>query len=241
MNARAEHLESPSRPVVARAEHISLESAPDVVATPLRHPHRKTLSTFKVDSRLRGSASEISILDDHYLSVRHQLSGQEPSKYVLDLRFANPRPVIVRRVAWVCLGLSLALLFGSAAAFWWTASGAAPLWTQPGFFAGIGGLIASATGAFFFLRRTTESLRFTSVHGEATLVNITGGIGSAKAGRKFFVDVIKNISAAKLARPQAKQLFLRDEMREHHRLRELNVLSQEEYEASKARILRAHS
>lgn len=241
MNARAEHLESHPQPVVARAEHISLESSPDVVATPLRHPHRKTLSSFKLNSRLRGSTTEVSLLDDHYLSVRNQLSGEEPSKYVLDLRFANPRPVIVRRVAWVCLGLTLALLLGSAGALWWAASSAATLWTHPGFFAGVAGILAGAAGAFFFLRRTTESLQFTSVHGEATLVNITGGIGSAKAGRKFFVDVIRSISAAKLARPQSKQLFLRDEMREHHRLRELNVLGQEEYEASKARILRAHS
>ena len=72
-------------------------------------------------------------------------------------------------------------------------------------------------------------------------MRITGGIGSAKAGREFFVELIKSISAAKTVRPQAKQQFLRDEMREHHRLRELRVLTEQEYESSKARILAAHT
>ena len=54
-----------------------------------------------------------------------------------------------------------------------------------------------------FLRRTTESLEFTSVHGGATLVSVTGGIGSARTGKKFFVELIKSINAAKAARPQA--------------------------------------
>jgi hypothetical protein len=69
---------------------------------------------------------------------------------------------------------------------------------------------------------------------------VIGGLGSTKAGKAFFVSMIKEIAAAKSARPQAKQQLLRDEMREHHRLRELGVLSEANYEASKARILKAH-
>ena len=91
------------------------------------------------------------------------------------------------------------------------------------------------------IRHTTEALNFTSVHGGASFVSVLGGIGSAKQGRSFFVSLIKEISAAKAARRQAKQELLRDEMREHHRLRELGVLSEADYEASKARILKAHS
>ena len=91
------------------------------------------------------------------------------------------------------------------------------------------------------VRHTSESLNFTSVHGGAPLVHVIGGIGSTKAGKSFFVAMIKEIAAAKSARQQAKQQMLRDEMREHHRLRELGVLSEADYEASKARILKAHA
>ena len=38
--------------------------------------------------------------------------------------------------------------------------------------------------------------------------------------------MIKSINAAKSARQQAEQQLLRDEMREHHRLRELGVLTE---------------
>lgn len=243
MNARAEGLNPPITPTLpgSRAEHISLESSPDVVATPLRHPHRKVRSTFKLSSTLRGCVTEVSILEDHYLSVRSQRWREEPKKYVLDLRFANPKPVRVRHVAWICLATAVALLLTCVIALWWASSTTVTLRTHPGFFGGIGAALAAAATLVLFLRRTTESLQFISVHGGATLVSIMGGIGSAKSGKRFFIEMIKSINAAKLARPQPKPQFLRDEMREHHRLRELNVLSEEEYEASKLRILAAHS
>jgi hypothetical protein len=78
------------------------------------------------------------------------------------------------------------------------------------------------------------------MHGGATLISVVGGIGSARAGKRFFVELIKNINAAKAARPQERSQLLRDEMREHHRLRELGVLSEQQYEQGKARILACH-
>jgi hypothetical protein len=115
--------------------------------------------------------------------------------------------------------------------FLWVASGAAGTLAGPGLFAGAGATIAAAIASFYFLRHTTESLNFTSVHGGTTLVGILGGIGSAKTGKRFFIEMIKNIDAAKLARPQSKQEWLR----------ELKVLTEDEYVASQARILKAHS
>jgi hypothetical protein len=104
----------------------------------------------------------------------------------------------------------------------------------------VAALLAAIVAALMFLRRTTESLEFTSVHGGVTLVSVTGAIGSAREGKKFFVELIKSIHAAKAARPQPPPLFLRDEMREHHRLRELGVLSEEQYAECKSRILASH-
>lgn len=244
MNAHAEILNPPTITRTlpgARAEHISLESSPETAGTPLRHPHRKVRSTFKLSSTLRGCVTEVSILEDHYLAVRSERWREEPKKYVLDLRFANPKPVRVRHVAWFCLSAALVLLLTCVGALWSASSATLPPWTHPGFSGGIGAALAAAITLALFLRRTTESLQFTSVHGGATLISIVGGIGSAKSGKRFFVEMIKSINAAKLARPQPKSQFLRDEMREHHRLRELNVLSEDEYEASKQRILAAHS
>ncbi len=237
MNAHAHNVE-PAAPR-ARAEHISIESTPDI-ETPRRQPHRRTLSKFTLVSKLRRISTELSILQDHYLSVCQARGSEQPIKYVVDLRFVNARPVRVRNIAWVCLGLTIAFLLTSVGSFLWAYSQADTLWAHPGFFGTVGASLMTAGAFTLFLRRTTEALQFKSVHGDATLISIIGGIGAAKAGKAFLVDLIKNINAAKQARPQALPHFLRDEMREHHRLREANAITEQDYEASKARILAAH-
>jgi len=207
----------------------------------LRQPHRPTLASYILRSTLRGCSTEVRILQDHFLAVQCERPRQPPKKFTFDLRFANPRPVRVRNVAWLCLGAAIVACLATAAAFTWASLAAATLWSHPGFIGGAIGACTALTLLYLFLRRTTESLQFTSVHGNAVLIDLVGGIGAARDGKQFVVELIKNIAAAKLARPQPPAQFLRDEMREHHRLRELNVLTQEEYEASKARILAAHS
>lgn len=222
----------------ARAEHISLESAPDAAA-PAHQPHRKVQATFKLRCALRGCSTEVSILEDHYLAVRSERLRMPLRKYVVDLRFANPKPVRVRHVAWCWIAASMLLLAAAGSLIGFAVAAAAA--SIPLLFGGAACAIGAGGTIFLSLRRTTESLEFISVHGGAALVSILGGIGSAKAGKRFFIEVIKNINAAKLARPQPEAHFLRDEMREHHRLRELQVLSEADYEASKARILKAHA
>jgi hypothetical protein len=99
----------------------------------------------------------------------------------------------------------------------------------------------SVAALYVALRRTTESLQLRSVHGHAALVSVTGDLGCARRYRKVFAVLSRNVNAARLARPQERPQFLRDEMREHFRLHQLGVLSNKQYEASKARILAAHS
>src|SRR5690606_3933422 len=153
----------------------------------------------------------------------------------------NAQPVRVREISWTWLIVTIGLVVLASGAIVSALATSPQPWSRPGFIAALVTLLVSVGTFFLFLRRTTESLQFRSVHGQATLVSMTGGIGSARAGKRCFVELIKDINAAKAARPQEKPQFLRDEMREHHRLRELGVLSEEEYEASKARILSAHS
>ena len=228
-----------SRPAGARAEHISIEGEPDVFVAPTKQPHRITRASYTLASRLRGCVTELSILEGDYLGVRCVRPDREPQRYQFDLRYANPKPVRVRYISWtwliVCIGL--ALLGGGALTSAWSAKLS---WLSTGMAGGAIALCGSVVTFFLFLRRTTESLEFRSAHGDATFVSVTGGVGSARAGKQFFVELIKSINAAKLARQQPRPQFLRDEMREHHRLRELGVLSEQQYEQSKARILAAH-
>ena len=242
MNAHAQQLMRPATHDAAPpSEHISLESEPEVAAAPKRAPVHKIRSTYKLDSWLRGCTNEVSILENHFLSVNCGRPNTPARPYVLDLRFVNAKPLRARRISWLWLAITLTLIIVASAAMWMSVSAGGFNLRSPALLGGGATLLTGLAALAMFLRCTTESLQFTSVHGQATLVSITGGMGSARTGKKFFVELIKNINAAKNARQQPKQQWLRDEMREHHRLRELGILSEEQYEASKARILAAHS
>lgn len=237
MSARAEQIPTDSRAIViARSEHIHIEADPGVVAAPAALRRRKVRASYALQSRLRGCATELAIHDDHFVAVRTVRPDAEPRKYEVDLRFASPKPVRVRTISWFWLALAASLALLATGGIWASWGH----WTSPILLTALVTLLAASGAMILFLRRTVESLEFVSVHGGATLISVVGGIGSARAGKQFFVELIKSINAAKAERPQERPQFLRDEMREHHRLRELGVISEEQYEQSKARILASH-
>ena len=103
-------------------------------------------------------------------------------------------------------------------------------------------LAAAWAGATFVcVYRTTETLSLVSTCGAARLLEFTGGPGTFRALRPFAARLTAHIRLASAARRRTKAEHLRDEMREHQRLRELGVLSVSDYEASKARILGQHA
>ena len=235
-------IDNHSKPRVrARAEHVSIETGhDDNLAAPKKRPHRKTRLAYALRSKLRGCSTELALLDDHFLQVRSARPDSEPKKYDFDLRFLSPKPQTVRQIAWFWMALGVTFTALAVGALWLLWPPSAAHWLAPAPLTAVASLLAAAGCAVMFLRRTTESLEFISAHGRVTLVSVTGAIGSARDGKKFFVELIKSIAAAKAARPQNPPVFLRDEMREHHRLRELGALSEEQYEASKSNILASH-
>ena len=240
MAARAEQTPTDHRAIViARGEHIHIEAEPGSVAAPTPHRLRKVRTSYLLKSSLRGCETEVSILEDHFVSVRTVRPDAQPRKYEVDLRFANPKPVRVRTISWFWFSLASCMALLAAGGLWATWADAGR-WSSPIFLAALVTLLASAGATIMFLRRTVESLEFVSAHGGVTLVSVVGGIGSARAGKRFFIELIKSINAAKATRRQELPQFLRDEMREHHRLRQLGVLTEQQYEQSKARILASH-
>lgn len=256
MNAVAQTKMTPQSPaqerIRGRAEHISLETQADYSGDYLnedqvdsllssrKRPVRKVRCDYALESKLRGCITRLALLEDHFLSVQMVRPDSAPKKYELDLRFANAKPVIVRHIAWFWLGLAISLVALAGAALWSLWPRTAAGWIAPAPLTALVALLAAGASMLMFLRRTTESLEFWSVHGQVTLVSVTGAIGSTQDGKRFFIELIKSISAAKAARPQPAHQFLRDEMREHHRLREIGALTEAQYEVSKGRILSSH-
>lgn len=223
----------------ARAEHISLESEPEAAAAPVLQ--RAVLASFTLATALRDSITQVALLEEHFVAVHTRRARIEPLDYVLDLRFLDPKPIRSRRIAWNWLSITLALLTLGVLAMLLAPHSLPDFLLSEEFGVGLVLLLGMLGALLRFTRATTESLRFVSEHGGAVLVDITGAIGSTRRGKRFFVELIKSIRAAKQARPQPKAQRLRDEMREHHRLRELQVLTEADYEAAKGRILKAHA
>jgi len=103
----------------------------------------------------------------------------------------------------------------------------------------ISGMAVAA--ALICIYRTTETISMYSAHGRAKLFEFTSGLGAKRTFKPFASKLAAHVKLAVAARRPMRAEHLRDEMREHFRLREHGVLSVEEYEASKARILAEHS
>ncbi len=218
------------------SEHILLES--DIREIPDGRSAKKVHARVEVRSRLRRRLLQLEIIDYYYLSVRVRSLALQLD-YVLDLRSVNA-PRLSRNVAWRWIAASLillALMLGLArvpptAARWWQHNRPAVYGTLVGVWA-----FATLVGAY----RSTETVRLFSIHGAARLLEFTGSLGTFRALRRFLAKLAAHIQLASKARRSTKAENLRDEMREHLRLKEMGVLSAEDYEASKVRILSQHS
>jgi len=208
-------------------EHILLES--DLREVPELRDARKSHGRIALRSRLRRHVLYLEIIDYYYLSVRSH-TGARALEFSLDLRFARA-PQFSRHIAWRWMAASLALIVVPTAIALAIRTSAVSL--------AVAALWAGTT--FVCLYRTTETIRLISTCGAARLLEFTGGPGTFRALRPFVAKLMAHLRLASAARRPTKAEHLRDEMREHQRLRELGVLSVSDYEASKARILGQHA
>jgi len=217
------------------AEHILLESdlreVPDVGAA------RKVHARIAFRSRLRRRFMQLEIIDYYYLAVRSR-SRSTRLEYVLDLRFVD-MPRVSRHISWRWIAVSLLLTSLTYGIMHVGAS--TPLWWQRrslSVFAVVIGAWAVATALAIY--RTTETVRLVSTGGAANLLEYTGELGTLRGVRRFMMKVAAHVRLAARARRSANAEHLRDEMREHARLKDLGVLCGAEYESAKARILGKH-
>jgi hypothetical protein len=218
------------------SEHILLESEVREVPDP-RHS-RKMHGRIEVRSRLRRKALQLELIDYYYLVVRLYRSHSLSTEYVLDLRFVDSSLEFSRRIAsrWILAALTLsALTVGMAVRV--DSSTAPSDWLIACAAVAVMAIGAALVGIY----RTIETVELYSSRGRARLLEFTSGIGAIRTLKPFRAKLAAHIRLAIAARRPLKWQHLRDEMREHFRLRETGVLSDEEYETSKGRILAGHS
>lgn len=208
---------------------------------PHRSAARKVHASVRLRSRLRRREFLLEVIDYYFLAVRVSRARLPASEYVLDLRFADPELYRSRHVAWRWIGATLALAALLSLLVWMGLRSSAHWW-QPERLAIFGAVLALVLGAALVsLYRTTESWALRSIHGKAPLLECTGGLGTLRSVRPFAAKLAAHVQIAIAARRPSKNEHLRDEMREHFRLKQAGVLSEEAYEASKMRILGTHT
>lgn len=222
-----------------KAEDILLESEERVV--PRLRTARKVHAHLLFRSRIRRRAFELDIIDYYFLSVKVWRAGLLVSEYALDLRFVDSALIQSRRFASRWIAATGMLLISLGATVWWVGSSSVPWWRHDGMPACAALLGLAACAAVGSVYRTTESLILLSIHGRAKLLECTAGLGKLLAIRPFIARLEAHIQVAAAARRASQREHLRDEMREHYRLKEAGVLPEDEYEASKKLILASHT
>ena len=221
------------------AEHILLES--DEREVPELSGARKVHARVRLRTGLRRRLIELTLIDYYFLCVRAWRARGPVTEHVLDLRFVDPAPRLSRHVPWRFIGAAVMLTLACAGTIWWIVS-TPPPWLGNNFVPAAGVLFALSAAAWTVSAyRTTRTLTLRSVHGQAKLFEITAHLGRLRALRQFSQLLVAHLRVAITARRASRAEYLRDEMREHFRLKEAGVLSEEEYESGKARILARHA
>ena len=218
-------------------EHILLES--EVREVPKPGSARKVHAALRCYDRLRRRGLELAIIDYYYLAVRTGRVGSS-REYVLDLRFIDRSLGLTRHYPWRWAAMTFAMAMTAAFSAWRIGSSTVPWWQHPWLPICAATLALTACACLVCAWRLTETLVLRSSHGRATMLEFTGRLGTLRMVHKFARKLAAHIELAIAARRPSGAEHLRDEMREHFRLKEAGVLSQQQYEASKARILSRH-
>lgn len=179
----------------------------------------------------------LAILDNAYLNVLAARGAGPARRYFLRLAFLDPSPSRpANRLAWritaVLAAISLAL--GLKA---WIAGPTIPAGWTIATLAAVGATLLALRIA---MRRSMAALVFHTRHGRVPVLRLMRNFPDRPRAEAFAAALTQAIRRAGETQPAPRAHRLRDEMREHRRLLEAGIVAAADFEAAKARILRAH-
>ena len=220
---------------MAGDEHILLES--DERDVPTLETARRIHARIVLPGDRWRPALELTLIDYFFLSVRTARARR--ARYVVDLRHADPSVRLARQVPWTWIAVAAAFLLLAILGVRGMVASTAPWWRHEWLSPTIAFFAVAAAAIYATVHRTAETVTLSSTHGRAKLLCHAGGPGTLRAFRMFLPRLEAHLRIAG-ARRRAGADHLRDEMREHFRLKEAGALTEAEYEAAKRRILATH-
>ena len=221
------------------AEHLVLESMPgehvNLADEPSADDQPHTVSErFELHDLARGIVIELTLYEQGWLKLIENRRKRLIRAHRFDLKYIDPVPVITRHVAkrigYTALGFSaafvLALLLAQLDIL------------RP--FAAPSAIVAFTATLIALLLRfymSHEKFVFRTFLGRSPAIQLTVGFGNLRRFHVLLRALIRAIEKAAETRDADTKLYLREEMREHYRLRSEDILTPEDCNNGTDRIL----
>jgi len=235
VEAQAPSLEDLASQSGMPSEHVLLES--EEIFEPAGSERSQTvLRRFRLRNWIRRIETVFTLFDDGYLSISERWRGQLKFEHTVDLRHLDPRPVLSRFAAKSALHTTLllslvgfSLLLGMLAYFADLPKITALL--------SLGSVISTVAALWVFLRRKEEQVAFRTKHGHVIVLTMVANFGCFRVCRARARKLVTAINEVHRQNKHGKERLLRAEVREHYRLLQTGVLSDEACTAAVRRIL----
>ena len=214
-------------------EHISL--AAEELSLDSEYVRSRQLQKKLVfNNRAHSVRTELALLDGGLLRMRECRRGQVGETQLINLRFLDATPLQSRFVATRLLCLTLGFVTLGALTGTLTYLSIRATYMLPATV-----LLATAATVTFgaFAYRTKRRTVFVTTNGRAAVFSLLATFGCFRACRKLVPQLVKAVEDAQRLNTPGGSLYLRDEMREHYRLRDTGTIAPEAFAASTKRIL----
>ncbi len=195
-----------------------------------------------VDAELEQAAGDafhrFMIFNGEYLRILRRTADQVSRDYWINLAFLDPQPVRSWSPAWsAASGISAVAALAAITLH----RGPSALSADPYIsLAASLAVIASLICLGITVRKYFAEFRFLSIHGRAPVFQISSSRPDRGEVRAFLHHLRGAAEKARAGQWQTRGNYLRDEMKEHRRLQNAGVLNEEQFQAARGLILRAH-
>lgn len=191
-------------------------------------------------SYLRAQSAHYTIFDHRFLSVYRKNFGRKARQYWIDLALIDSTPHFFVKsdrhslytsggMLGLCAVLSLASVFSRMP---WYAHSWSPLTLLS--------LCAAVIALLVFVHRSQNLVRFHSQNGDAVLLEMFNNAPNRKEFASFARELVQHIQTAQRGDKRKLDQKLGAELREHRRLKDQGILSEEIYVSARDKILRRH-
>jgi hypothetical protein len=196
---------------------------------------------FDQSNKIRGISRKITIFNDHHCYQSIKNKHKRKYKYRVDLSFLDPHPLRERKVAWSWLYGSFGLTLISMIMIYigWFSG-----WVTPSAYFGISLVVvisAILISLLLFVHNSYDKIIFRSQYGHVKFIEMINKYPDNRSFRKFIARFMLQVKNEKANKNYSQSKFLTRELQELRRLKNEEVISEEEYESGKTAIFKHSS